>query len=121
VPVKDCYQNEDDAKNIDSSKDEDSKSAASKGALRRSEQKIERCVAYRPRLKIRRFLRQCIRHLAIAEEAAVRRFGHAVAKFVAQLGAVQLALLAQFFQPLGIGCQGFHRLAWSRRLTARGQ
>jgi len=50
VPVKDCYQNEDDAKNIDSSKDEDSKSAASKGALRRSEQKIERCVAYRPRL-----------------------------------------------------------------------
>jgi hypothetical protein len=45
VPVKDCYQNEDDAKNIDSSKDEDSKNAASKGALRRGEQKNERCVA----------------------------------------------------------------------------
>jgi hypothetical protein len=39
VPVKDRYQNEDDAKNIDSSKDEDSKNAASKGALRRGRAK----------------------------------------------------------------------------------
>jgi hypothetical protein len=38
VPVKDRYQNEDDAKSIDSGKDEDSKNAASKGALRRGEQ-----------------------------------------------------------------------------------
>ena len=44
MPVKDRYQNEDDAKSIDSGKDEDSKTAASKGALQRGEQKSERCV-----------------------------------------------------------------------------
>ncbi len=88
VPVKDRYQNEDDAKSIDSGKDEDSKNAGNKGALRRGKQKTSDAWPILPQLEFRRFLGRCIRHLAIAEEAAIRRFSHAIAQFVAQLGTV---------------------------------
>jgi len=47
-------------------------------------------------------LRQDVRHIVILEEAPIRRFGHAITEFVAELGAIRLALLAQFLQPFGV-------------------
>ena len=65
-------------------------------------------MAKRPRSKLRRLLRRCVGRFPVAIEPLARGLGHPVAQHVAQLGAVGLALLAQFLEPFGVGRQLFH-------------
>ncbi len=66
----------------------------------------------RPRSELRRFLWWVVGCIAIAHEAPVSRFGHAVAKRVTQLGAVGLALLPQLLQAFGICSKRLRRHGW---------
>ncbi len=105
VPVKDRYREKGRVIGKNSRCIEPKKNAASEGALRRVERENEVFVAERPRSELRRILRRRVGHIAVAIEPLARGFGDSIAKHVAQLGAIRLALLAQFFQPHGIGCQ----------------
>src|SRR3546814_16931944 len=56
-----------------------------------------------------RLFRRCVGRFSVAIEPFARGFCYPVAQHVAQLGAVGLALLAQFLEPVGVGRQFFHR------------
>src|SRR5690606_28447366 len=63
--------------------------------------------------------RQRVGHFPIAIEPFARGLGHTVAQFVTQLGALQLALLAQLFQSCGIDHELINRRQRRRRRCFR--
>lgn len=109
VPVKDRFQQKGRAKRQNECDGEPKKNAASEGALRRVEQKNEGDAANRQRSELGRFLRRRVRRFDVAIEPLACGLGHSVAQQVAELGAIGLALLAQLFEPFGVGRQFFHR------------
>lgn len=48
--------------------------------------------------------------LANAQESPTRSFGHRVAQRTTELGAIALALFAQFLETFGVGSQGLNRI-----------
>src|SRR5690554_1599562 len=84
VPVKDRYRNLGDAKNIVSGRGEHDKNAASAGALRRVSREKRNLLRVADESERRWRLRRRIGHVAVTEEAPIRRLGHAVAQYVAQ-------------------------------------
>jgi len=114
VPVKDRFQQKGRAKRQNSRGVESKKNAASDSALRRVEQKIKGDAAKNQKSELGRFFRRCVGRFTVTIEPFARGLGHPIAQHVTQLGAIRLALLAQFFEPLGVGRQFFH--CWDFRV-----
>jgi hypothetical protein len=120
VPVKDRYRDNSGGKRKIACWSKFKKNAASGSALRRVERFVERILVSRQKSEFRWLFGWGVWGIAVAVEAFACGFSDRVAQHVTQLGAISLALLAQFLQSLGIGDQRFDGIC-GRWLAACGQ
>ena len=94
VPVKDRFKQNGRAERQSSRDVKSKKSTTSAGALRRSEQKDEGGATKCQRSKLGRLFRRRVGGFSVSIEPLARGFGHPVAQYVTELGAIRFALLA---------------------------